>query len=119
MVGIGATGIQVIQIISGSVAHLTVFARTPQYVVPIKNPCYAAAEQDVYKSRFRELAERLPRTFSGFEYDFDNGAWSDHSPEARRAILEAVWADGSLKPWLASFAEMFVPASPRRVACPS
>ena len=35
VVGIGATGIQVIQTIADEVAHLTVFARTPQYVPPM------------------------------------------------------------------------------------
>ena len=40
VVGIGATGIQVIQTIPDEVAHLTVFARTPQYVLPMKSPSY-------------------------------------------------------------------------------
>ena len=40
VVGIGATGIQVIQTIADEVEHLTVFARTPQYVLPMKSPVY-------------------------------------------------------------------------------
>ena len=40
VVGVGATGIQVIQTIADEVGHLTVFARTPQYVLPMKNPRY-------------------------------------------------------------------------------
>ena len=42
VVGIGATGIQVIQTIADEVEHLTVFARTPQYVLPMKSPHYGA-----------------------------------------------------------------------------
>ena len=38
VVGIGATGIQVIQTIADQVGHLTVFARTPQYTLPMKSP---------------------------------------------------------------------------------
>jgi len=34
VVGIGATGIQVIQTVADKAGHLTVFARTPQYVLP-------------------------------------------------------------------------------------
>ena len=107
IVGIGATGIQVIQTIAGEVGHLSVFVRTPQFVLPMKNPTYSATDQEAYKARFHELAACLPRTFSGFEYDFEHGKWEDRTPEERREILEEVWQDGSLRLWLASFAEIF------------
>jgi acetone monooxygenase (methyl acetate-forming) len=106
IVGIGATGIQVIQTIADKVGHLTVFVRTPQYVLPMKNPKYTPAEQEAYKSKFDWLAQRLPHTFTGFEHDFEN-AWAALTPEQRRQVLEDIWQDGSLKLWLASFAELF------------
>ena len=106
VVGIGATGIQVIQTIADQVAHLTVFARTPQYVLPMKNPKYGAVEQAWYKSRFEELRSTIPRTFTGFEYDFEH-AWAACTPEQRREVLEEIYEDGSLKLWLASFGEIF------------
>lgn len=107
VIGIGATGIQVIQTIANTVGHLSVFVRTPQYVLPMKNPTYTPADQDAYKAKFHDLAARIPHTFAGFEYDFENGAWAEKTPEERREVLEQVWQDGSLKLWLASFAEMF------------
>ncbi len=106
VVGIGATGIQVIQTIADKVKDLTVFIRTPQYVLPMKNPKYGPEEEKAYKARFDELKQNLPRTFTGFEYDFVH-TWADLSPEERRAVLEEIHGDGSLKLWLASFAEMF------------
>ena len=106
VVGVGATGIQVIQTIASEVGHLTVFARTPQYMLPMKNPTYGPEEQDWYKSRFEELKATIPHTFSGFEYDFEH-AWADCSPERRQEILEEIYQDGSLKLWLAGFGEVF------------
>ncbi|MGK5113729.1 flavin-containing monooxygenase [Geodermatophilus sp. CPCC 205506] len=106
VVGIGATGIQVIQTIADRVGHLTVFARTPQYVLPMKNPHFGPEEVAAYKARFPELRETLPRTFTGFEYEWQH-AWADLTPEQRREHLEDIHANGSLKLWLASFAEMF------------
>ena len=106
VIGIGATGIQVIQTIASQVAQLTVFARTPQFVLPMKNPKYGPDEASWYKGRFDELKTNLPRTFTGFEYDFEN-TWAELTPEQRLAVLEDIHADGSLKLWLASFAEMF------------
>ena len=107
VVGVGATGIQVIQTIASEVAELKVFIRTPQYVLPMKNPKYGPQEAHVYKARFEELKQNLPRTFTGFEYDFEE-AWADLSKEQRRARLEACYQDGSLKLWLASFVELFL-----------
>jgi len=106
VVGIGATGIQVIQTIASQVKHLKVFVRTPQYVLPMKNPAYEAGGVAAYKARFEELRENLPRTFTGFEYDFVH-QWAQDTPEQRRAVLEEIHADGSLKLWLASYGEMF------------
>lgn len=109
VVGIGATGIQVIQTIADKVGALKVFIRTPQYVLPMKNPKYGPEEEAGYKARFDELKATLPHSFTGFEYDFEY-KWADLSPERRLEILEEIHADGSLKLWLASFAEMFFDA---------
>lgn len=106
VIGTGATGIQVIQTIAHRVSELKVFIRAPQYVLPMKNPKYGPQEEKWYKNRFEELKTNLPNTFTGFEYDFEV-AWASLTPEQRRERLEEIHADGSLKLWLASFAEMF------------
>jgi acetone monooxygenase (methyl acetate-forming) len=107
VVGNGATGIQVIQTIAGEVGSLKVFVRTPQYIIPMKNPKYGPEEVEVYKARFEEFRKTLPHSFTGFEYDFTNGNWKDLTPEQRHAVLEKIWNEGSLRLWLASFVEMF------------
>nr|WP_294529130.1 NAD(P)/FAD-dependent oxidoreductase [uncultured Rhodopila sp.] len=109
IVGIGATGIQVVQTIADKVGHLTVFVRTPQYVLPMKNPKFTPEDQEAYKSKFEWFAKRLPHTFSGFEHDFEH-TWAALTPSQRSAVLEEIWEDGSLKFWLASFGEIFVDA---------
>ena len=106
VIGNGATGIQVIQTIAGEVAHLKVFVRTPQYVIPMKNPKYGEKDVEAYKSKFKVFTERLPHTFTGFEYDFEH-SWAALTPERRREVIEACWEDGSLKLWISSFAELF------------
>ncbi|WP_420967653.1 flavin-containing monooxygenase [Bradyrhizobium sp. B120] len=106
VVGNGATGIQVIQSIASEVGHLKVFIRTPQYIIPMKNPKWDAADAEAYKSKFKFLTERLPKTFTGFEFDFEH-AWADLTPQQRRQVIEDCWNDGSLKLWVSSFAELF------------
>jgi acetone monooxygenase (methyl acetate-forming) len=107
IVGNGATGIQVIQTIASEVGSLKVFVRTPQYIIPMKNPKYGPKEVEAYKERFEEFRKTLPHSFTGFEYDFTNGNWKDLTPEQRHAVLEKIWNEGSLRLWLASFVEMF------------
>jgi acetone monooxygenase (methyl acetate-forming) len=106
VVGIGATGIQVIQTIASQVGELKVFVRTPQYVLPMGNPKYGPDDVAAYKARFEEFKANLPNTFTGFEYDF-RYVWSDMTPAQRLEVLEDIHANGSLKLWLASFVEMF------------
>ncbi len=110
VVGNGATGIQVIQTIADKVGQLKVFIRTPQYVIAMNNPKYGKEEVAAYKARFSSLIKTLPHTFSGFEYDFEH-KWADCTPAQRREVMETIWNDGSLKLWLASFAEMFFDAA--------
>jgi acetone monooxygenase len=64
VVGIGATGIQVIQTIASQVGQLKVFIRTPQYVLPMKNPSYGPEDVAAYKARFEELKANLPVSYT-------------------------------------------------------
>jgi acetone monooxygenase len=107
VVGTGATGIQVIQTVAPEVGSMKVFVRTPQYIVPMKNPKYTQADWDRWSSQFHELKKRVHSTFAGFHYDFENRPWAELAPDERSEILEKFWNDGSLSMWLATFPEMF------------
>nr|ABI15711.1 Baeyer-Villiger monooxygenase [Pseudomonas veronii] len=107
VVGTGATGIQVIQTIAPTVGSMTVFVRTPQYVIPMRNPKYSKADWEKWGTQFHQLKKRVRETFAGFDYDFDAGPWAEKTPDERQAVLEQLWKDGSLAMWLASFPEMF------------
>jgi len=107
VVGTGATGIQVIQTIAPEVGSMKIFVRTPQYVIPMKNPKYSPEEWAKWGSQFHQLKKRVRETFAGFDYDFDAGPWAEKTPDERTAVLEKLWNDGSLALWLASFPEMF------------
>jgi acetone monooxygenase len=107
VIGTGATGIQVIQTIAPDVAAMKIFVRTPQYVVPMKNPEYSQADWDRWASQFHDLKKRVRSTFAGFHYDFENRPWAELTAEQRTEVLEKFWDDGSLSMWLATFPEMF------------
>ena len=110
VVGNGATGIQVIQTIAPDCEELKVFIRTPQYTNAMNNPQYGPKEVEEYKSRFEWLQENLPKTFSGFEFSWQDGDWTDNTPEERLEVLERIYENGSLELWLSSFKEIFFDA---------
>ena len=107
VVGIGATGIQVVQTIAPEVGSMKVFVRTPQYIVPMNNPKYTQEDWDRWSSQFHELKKRVHTTFAGFHYDFENRPWAEMTPAERNDVLEHFWKEGSLAMWLATFPEMF------------
>ena len=108
VVGTGATGIQVIQTIADEVGELVVFQRTAQYGVPMRNYKFTDEERAHWKAKAHELKDRVQQTFTGFDFDLDNGSWHDYTKEQRREILEKYWADGSLAMWTGTFQEILV-----------
>lgn len=107
VIGTGATGIQVIQTIAPEVGNMKVFLRTPQYIIPMKNPKYTEEDWAYWCERYNETKENLKQTFAGFDYDFSQKAWADCTPEERTAMIEKRWEEGSLALWLGGFKEIF------------
>jgi acetone monooxygenase len=117
VIGTGATGIQVIQTIAPEVAHLTVFQRTANYAVPMINPRYSDTDHAAIRGRHPQTRETIWRTFAGFDQEGEARPFFDLSPAERRATLERLWADGSLKIWVAGFMEIFFdPAASEEVS---
>ncbi len=107
VIGTGATGIQVIQTIAPEVGNLTVFCRTPQYVIPMKNPKYSEEDWAYWCEKYNETKNKVLNTFAGFDYDFNEKSWAESTPEEREKVLETQWEGGSLSLWLASYPEIF------------
>ena len=107
VVGTAATGIQVIQTIAPLVEQLTVFQRTPNYIIPMHNPKYSDADRAAWKRKYGDLRNYVHNTFAGFGYDFQGKPWAEFTPEQRNELLEKLWADGSLEFWVGGFVEVF------------
>ena len=60
MIGTGATGVQTIQTIAGSVGHLTVFQRTPNWCAPLHNGKIDAETQKKIKAGYPGDVQALP-----------------------------------------------------------
>lgn len=107
VIGTGATGMQVIQTTADQVGHLTVFQRTAQYAIPMRNPSYDDADRAAYRARYPEFKTKVHTPFGGFGHDFDKRAYRDLSAAERLEVLENIWADGALTFWHGGFRELF------------
>ncbi|WP_428312787.1 flavin-containing monooxygenase [Hydrocarboniphaga sp.] len=107
VIGTGATGIQIVQTIAAEVGHLTVFQRTANYALPMLNRRYNDADHAEIRARYPQTREIVNKTFVGFADPPDGREYFSLSAEERLATLERLWADGSLRLWVAGFTEIF------------
>ena len=110
IIGTGATGIQVIQTIAGEVGNLTVFQRTPNYSIPMKNPRLGDVDRQEMRAEYPLLKEKVQTTFSGNPWASDDRPFFEVDKQEREQIMRECWEDGSLRFWAGSFADLFMEA---------
>ena len=116
VIGTGASGVQMAQEAAAVAAHLTVFQRTPNLALPMRQK---KLDDDTIR-RMKEgypLAYQKRRTsFGGLDYQFLDKAASEVSEEERQATFERVWEIGGFAPWVGSFNDLLVNEQSNRVA---
>ncbi|KAL0571519.1 hypothetical protein V5O48_010435, partial [Marasmius crinis-equi] len=95
VVGTGATGVQVIQEIGPEVEHLTVFQRTPNLCLPMRQGKLDVATQTARKkSLYPVIYRRRAQTFAGFILNVNPTPYLSMSHEERTLRLEDAWEAG-------------------------
>jgi cation diffusion facilitator CzcD-associated flavoprotein CzcO len=116
VIGTGASGVQIAQEAAAVAAHLTVFQRTPNLALPMRQ---RKLDDDTIR-RMKEgypLAYQKRRTsFGGFDYDPLEKSASEVSEDERQATFERVWEIGGLAPWVGSFNDLLVNEQSNRAA---
>jgi cation diffusion facilitator CzcD-associated flavoprotein CzcO len=106
IVGNGSSGLQVIQEVSPTVKHLTVFQRSPTYALPMRQRKLSVADQD--KSRYAALYELRKHTFAGIDQEFNVQSAADVPSAQRQAFFEEIWEEGGLSFWLATYRDVIM-----------
>ena len=109
VIGTGASGVQTIQEIGPEVGHLTVYQRTPNFAIPMRQTKVEKAQEDQLKADgYHEAAfKRIRTTFAAFDFDFEKKNTFDVTPEERRALYDKLWTEGGFRFWLANFQDLF------------
>src|SRR5262249_54294397 len=109
VIGTGASAVQLIPEIAKDVAHLTVFQRTANYCVPLRNRPIDPAWQRQIKASYPDIFKKCYETPGAFLHAFDPRSALAVAPDERLAQYERLWAEPGFKKWLANFYDIMLP----------
>jgi cation diffusion facilitator CzcD-associated flavoprotein CzcO len=108
LIGTGATGVQVIPVVAEKAAHLTVFQRTPNYVIPANNRPLDDAERDAIKDRYDAIWAKARQHVFAFAMEPANRTRSDVTAREQQEVLEAGWRTGGFQFLFETFDDLLV-----------
>jgi cation diffusion facilitator CzcD-associated flavoprotein CzcO len=94
IIGLGASGIQVVPVIAPQVDQFYVFQRTPNYIVETNNEKVSAEWMQYVRDHYDEIFEQAAKHPYGEAMEYADHSALDVSAEERRAIFESKWKEG-------------------------
>jgi cation diffusion facilitator CzcD-associated flavoprotein CzcO len=108
VIGVGASGVQVVQEVAKTAKHLTVFQRTANYAMPLRNGKITEEEQAGIKASYADLKARVNSTFAWFLHSPDQRSIFDVTPDEREAFFERLYNDRGLGIWQGNFRDILI-----------
>jgi cation diffusion facilitator CzcD-associated flavoprotein CzcO len=97
IIGTGSTGIQAIPMIAEQAAELTVFQRTPAYIMPARNAPLGPEEVARIKAIYPEIWRKAKAHRGGQPYDPPTLSFADIDEREARRLQEEYWERGGLR----------------------
>jgi cation diffusion facilitator CzcD-associated flavoprotein CzcO len=94
IIGLGASGIQVVPVIAPQVDQFYVFQRTPNYIVETNNEKVSAEWMQYVRDHYDEIFEQAANHPFGVAMEYADHSALEVSAEERRAIFESKWTEG-------------------------
>ena len=115
IIGTGSSGIQATSVIAGLAEHLTVFQRTPNYVVPGNNRPFGAGEQEEMKSRYGELRALAKLARNGVAQELPTQSALEVTEGERNETYGNRWDQGGLT-FIGAYTDLLLDPSANRTA---
>ncbi|CAE7015945.1 hypothetical protein P3342_004198 [Pyrenophora teres f. teres] len=116
IVGTGSTGVQLAQDLSKVAGQLTVFQRTPNMAMPMRQVNFTAPNQAIPKPKYPDFFAGRHDSFAGFDYNFYHKSTFEDTPTERKQKYEELWSEGDFKFWLATYHDMLFSKDANREA---
>lgn len=95
LIGTGSSGVQVLPHLAAEGGHVTVFQRTPNFVVPTGNREVTEEDRLELLERFDDVQRRVRAHPAGFPFERAVGRLAVETPEEeRRRIFDEAWVRG-------------------------
>jgi cation diffusion facilitator CzcD-associated flavoprotein CzcO len=94
IIGLGASGIQVVPVVAPLVDEFYVFQRTPNFVVETNNDAVSADWMQYVRENYDAIFEQAASHPFGVAMEYPDKSALDVDPEERRRIFESKWLDG-------------------------
>ena len=108
LIGTGATGVQVIPVVAQVAKKLTVFQRTPNYVMPGRNHALEDEQRAGIRANYAELWSWTREQPFAFPFPPCTRLFDDYTPEQRQRIFDGAWESGGFRFVFESFADLLV-----------
>ncbi|GAA1948418.1 NAD(P)/FAD-dependent oxidoreductase [Nocardioides panacihumi] len=117
VIGTGATGVQVIPEVAKTAGHLTVFQRTANWAVPLRNRPLSDEDMDRIRAGYAEMFPHLRQTWSGFLHTWDPTKSTDVPVEVRDARYEEAFNSPGFVKWIGLYNDLAYDATANRIYC--
>jgi cation diffusion facilitator CzcD-associated flavoprotein CzcO len=108
VIGTGSSGVQCIPIIAQESAHLTVFQRTPEYVIPARNKPIDPEALNQMKATYDEVWKKVHEHWFGMAFDYPGRCAFDVNAEERERIYQAAWEKGGFSFLFDTFEDLII-----------
>lgn len=108
IVGAGATAVQLLPIIAHSATNVTLFQRTPNYVLPNRNHPISAEQLSEIRQTYDQVIETCRKQVYAFPMNNAGRLFSDVDREKAEAILEKGWEAGGFRFLFETFDDILV-----------
>ncbi len=117
VVGTGSSGVQLIPVIAGEVASLTVYQRTANWCTPLNNAPITNEEQTRLRAEFESMRATLNTSVHGFLHQAHDRATFDDSKEERWAFFEKMWASPGFSKLTSNYTDLLMDPAANREWC--
>lgn len=97
IIGSGSTAVQVLPIVAQSAKHVSMFQRTPNFVLPNRNFPLENEHRKAIKDNYEKVWEQIHNHFFAFPMKAANRLFDNYSPAEQQRIFEAGWEEGGFR----------------------
>ncbi|MGW5149382.1 flavin-containing monooxygenase [Rhodococcus koreensis] len=116
VIGTGASGVQIVPVVAHSATQVTVFQRTPNYVLPARNRPIDEAERDAIKADYDNIWTRARQHFYAMDLPICEYGAADYSAADQQRVLERAWEIGGFRFLFDTFNDVWLDGPANEIA---